>query len=192
MILFIAILIFIYSVTPNELLIAFGVSNSFPIGCLLYHFAHASWLHLIINCISLFLLYKPIRNIYSVYIYCIPDTKFIDIRYKIDFFLKVYACATLAGLFAAQDLPTVGASGIIYSLMGMLIALMPTKQLLLNYLWLIPALIIQIIFAKSNVALHCIAFVLGYIEVAIHFANIQRKNGTAQVPFNINLFINTK
>jgi membrane associated rhomboid family serine protease len=57
--------------------------------------------------------------------------------------------------------PTVGASGMVFFLLGMLIILNPTLQQLKNYIYVVLAVIVSIIFGNSNVSLHALSFVFG-------------------------------
>lgn len=153
-ILFIAILFLAFLLCPNgiELL---GVSNAAPWHCFTYPFMHISWLHLCINALALILMYNPIRDIYCA-------------RYDkshTHFFLAVYSCAVLAGVCCASDVPTVGASGLVFTLLGILLPLNPTLRQLRNYIWVVLAVIIQAFLGKSNVPLHICAFLFGALII---------------------------
>lgn len=165
---FLALLIFIYGVCPDCIMLAMGISNDNLWGCLTYSFAHASWLHLLINCLALALMYKPIENIWLKRF--MPADVYSDIFYKIEFAFVVYVCAVLAGLLAAQDIPTVGASGLAYALLGMLLMLNPTLRQLKNYICVGLVAVLQCFFGHSNVVLHICAFVFGAVAVIIRCA----------------------
>ena len=135
----------------------FALCTSNPWGCLTYSFFHVSWLHFLINLLALVLMYAPVRNIY-----CCRFN-----RSHTHFLLVLYACAVLAGLCAAADTPTVGASGIVFALLGMLLMLNPTLRQLRNYIYVAISIIIQIFFGHSNIALHLTAFAFGAIAVIL-------------------------
>lgn len=150
-----AVLLFI--VMPYDTMITYGVSDANLLNSYCYVLMHASWLHLLINCISLLLLWIPMRRMYSM-------------RYDTnahDFSIAVYLAAVLAGLVCAQSVPTVGMSGCVFFLLGALLMLNPTLKQLQNYIWVALATIIQIYFGKSNVALHLFAFAEGCIYICV-------------------------
>lgn len=133
-----------------------GVSIEHINNAYFYQFAHASWLHLIINALSLLLMYKPIKKIY--------EEQFGDTR-SWEFFFVLYCGSVLAGLLTPKELPTVGASGMVFFLLGELIILRPTMKQLRGYIYVALALIVQIIRGHSNVSLHIVAFILGALWI---------------------------
>ena len=135
----------------------FALSTGNLWGCLTYSFFHVSWLHLLINVLALALMYAPVRNIY-----CCRFN-----RSHTHFLFVLYACAVLAGLCAAANTPTVGASGIVFALLGMLLMLNPTLRQLRNYIYFALSVIIQLFFGHSNTALHLVAFAFGAIAVIL-------------------------
>ena len=157
-ILIIAICFILYAFLPESTAAAFGVSETNLWGCLSYHFFHASWLHLIINAVCFYLLYKPVR---TLWIKRLDDNMFLT---------NMYFSATFAGMFAAQSTPTVGLSGIVFAILGALLVLNPTKKQLQNYIYLALAVAIQMYFGRSNTLLHIFAFALGALTVIIHTA----------------------
>ena len=135
-----------------------GVSVEHMNHAYIYQFAHASWLHLIINALSLLLMYKPIKRIY--------EERFGNAR-SWEFLAILYLGSVLAGLLTPKELPTVGASGMVFFLLGELIMLRPTLKQLQGYIYVALAVIIQIIRGHSNVALHIVAFILGALWIII-------------------------
>ncbi len=165
MIAFLLLIIALYALCPAEILTAMGVADCRLWACLTYPLAHASWLHLAINALALGMMYPPVRNLYCC-------------RYNASawhFFGVVYLIAVLAGLMAAASVPTVGASGMVFALLGMLLALNPTRRQVRNYLWVALAVGVQIYFGQSNVALHLVAFGLGGMAIVVRQAHEQLK-----------------
>jgi membrane associated rhomboid family serine protease len=122
----------------------------------IYQFAHASWMHLFINALSLYLMFNPIKKVY--------EERFGHTG-SFSFFSYAYLGSVLAALLTPQTIPTVGASGIVFFLLGELIMLRPTLRQLQGYIYVAIAIIIQIIRGKSNVALHIVAFILGVLFI---------------------------
>ena len=165
MIAFLALILIVYALCPAEIQTAMGVADCRLWACLTYPLAHTSWLHLAINTLALSMMYPPVRNLYCC-------------RYNGSaghFFGVVYLSAVLAGLMAATTVPTLGASGMVFALLGMLLALNPTRRQVRNYLWVALAVGVQIYFGKSNVALHLVAFGLGAMAVVVRQAWKQLK-----------------
>lgn len=135
---------------------AFGLSRDQIFGMFSYHFMHVNVLHLIMNMLSLAIIYKPIHHLYIRKLghFTTPP-----------FFIAIYVLATIAGAAAALHTPTYGASGIVFVLLGMLLALNPTKQQIKNYIYVGIAVVISIFTGKSNVLLHILAFALGGIYI---------------------------
>lgn len=133
-----------------------GVSTDTLYNAFIYQFSHGSWSHLFINALSLMLMFKPIHAIY--------EERFGETS-QWSFYFFSYIGSVLAALFSAQHIPTVGASGIVFFLLGVLITLRPTLQQLQGFIFVAIAIVIQIIQGKSNVALHIIAFVLGILFI---------------------------
>lgn len=158
----------LYVILPQPVLDACGVSNGHLYYAFCYMYAHASWTHLLINVVSMLIIWRPIRNLYMA-------------RYNVSshqLHLTAYAAAVLAGVACASSTPTVGMSGCVFFLLGVLLMLNPTKRQLLNYIWIVAAIIVQWCFGKSNVPLHLFAFVEGIIFVCIREFMFQYKNHT--------------
>lgn len=153
-ILFIIACVILFAIEPCNP--AFGVSSDQILGMFSYHFMHVNVLHLIINMLSLLVIYRPIHHLYI--------RKFGHFMTP-PFFPVMYVLATIAGLATAMDTPTYGASGMIFVMLGMLLALNPTKKQLLNFIYVALAVVISIFTGNSNVFLHILAFVLGGIYI---------------------------
>lgn len=164
---FLIVCLCVYIFMPD--CICMGVSIEHMSNAYIYQFAHASWLHLIINALSLALVFNPVYKIF--------EQRFGETR-QIYFFIMMYLGSVLAALFTAQDLPTVGASGMLFFLLGQLIMLRPTLAQLQGYIYVAIAIIVQIIRGKSNVALHIVAFILGALSIIITLLCKQYINNT--------------
>ena len=153
---FLIICLCVYAFVPDCTCI--GVSVTHMSNAYIYQFAHASWLHLLINALSLILMYNPIKKIY--------EERFGETK-SWQFFFILYCGSVLAGLLTPQELPTVGASGMVFFLLGELLMLRPTLKQLQGYIYVALAIIIQIIRGHSNVALHIVAFILGALFIIL-------------------------
>lgn len=153
---FLIICLCVYAFMPD--CTCMGVSVEHLGNAFIYQFAHASWLHLIINALSLALMFNPIRRIY--------EERFGETNQWFFCFFS-YAGSVLAALLSSVDVPTVGASGMVFFLLGELIILRPTLKQLQGYIYVVLAIIIQIIRGNSNVALHIVAFILGALWIIL-------------------------
>lgn len=161
-----SILLFIFM--PLDMMISYGVSIENYHYALTYPFLHASWLHLIINVLSMMILWFPIRRIYIMRYNEVPHNLHV----------ATYISAVIAGLFCATTVPTVGMSGCVFFLLGVLLMLNPTKRQALNYLWLVATVAVQWYFGKSNTALHLFAFAEGVVYMCIREFLYQYKSST--------------
>lgn len=156
--LFIIVCVVGYCIGGSEVQMSFGVSNEHLLNCCVYPFAHASWLHLGVNMLSLGLMFGPICGLWR--------RKYHDTIYTYTkLFAYSYVAAVLASVVCATDVPTVGASGMVFFLLGVLLMLNPTLKQLKAYIWVAAAVIIQIYFGKSNTALHLVSFAEGALLV---------------------------
>lgn len=147
---------------------AYGVSIDHMTYAYCYQFFHASWQHLLVNSLSLALMFTPIKRVY--------EERFGETS-QWEFWFILYLGSVLAALFCARSVPTVGASGMVFFLLGMLIMLRPTLRQLQSYIYVAIAIIIQFFRGNSNVALHIVAFVLGALFIIIRiFCKDQRDN----------------
>ena len=103
-------------------------------------------------------MFNPIYRLYT--------QRFGDIS-TLRFFIYCYLGSVLAALFCAQAIPTIGASGIVFFLLGILLMLNPTRRQLSSYMLVLLAIAVQFLKGNSNIALHIIAFVLGCLFVII-------------------------
>lgn len=135
---------------------ALGVSMEHMNNAYIYQFAHASWLHLIVNALCLLLIFNPVRKMY--------EQRFGETGQCL-FLAFSYLGSVLAALLCAQDIPTVGASGMVFFIIGELIMLRPNISQLWSLIYITIAIIVQFIRGNSNVALHIAAFVLGALFI---------------------------
>lgn len=156
--LFIFICLLVYTIAGGEMVICYGVQSDHLWNALIYPFFHTSWLHLIVNMFSIGIMFQPICRLYR--------DKYNDTAYPyLDLFRYGYIASIAAGAFCATGIPTVGASGIVFFLLGVLIMLNPTKRQAKNYIYVAAAVAVQLYFGKSNVALHIVAFVEGALFI---------------------------
>lgn len=153
---FLIICVCVYAFVPDPTM--FGVTEDNLWMAFAYPIAHASWRHLIINMLSLALAFNPIFKLYEMR---------LGGGSKLGFFLATYIGAVLSALFTACDIPTVGASGMVFFLLGALLMLRPTKQQLISYILVAIAIVVQILRGHSNVALHLIAFAFGCLYIIL-------------------------
>lgn len=152
------ICLIVYICSSDTAAATFGVSDTNLWGAFSYHLFHASWLHLALNALCYYLMYKPVCARWYA--------RFRDNGMLIN----MYFAAVFASMFAAQDIPTVGLSGIIFAMLGALLALNPTLKQLQNYIYVGLAVLFQLFFGHSNVALHIFAFIFGALAVVIRIA----------------------
>lgn len=147
----------------------FGVSLYNLHGVFTYQFLHGNLLHLIVNVASLLLLYKPFKIIYG--------NRF-NYDNDIILFLIIYIGSVLAALVTPLDIPTVGASGMVFFILGAILGLRPTKKQFINYIWVFLGFIASAIMANSNTLLHVAAFLIGvlFAIARIMYDNSRRKN----------------
>ena len=152
MIIFCIICVILFFLHPSP--DAYGVSIYNLSGMFSYQFLHGNLLHLAINVASLLLLYKPFKLIYGN-------------RFNYDndlvLFLIIYAGSVLAALVTPLSIPTVGASGMVFFILGAIPGLRPTKQQFINYIWVFLGVIVSVIMGHSNTLLHIAAFLIGVL-----------------------------
>lgn len=159
-------------IVPNESLYLFGITNDSLWHCYTYPITHASFLHWLVNAIALVTMWNPICNIYIKKFYASSQTSPAWIRCKI--FFIVYIGAVIASLFTAKGIPTVGASGMVFFLLGMLLILNPTKRQLISFIPVAIAMLIQFFFSNSNIFLHILSFIYGVIFIIIRLIWVQK------------------
>lgn len=155
--LFVVICLCVLLFVPDSM--ALAVSSEHLLCACTYQFAHAGWLHLCINALSLLVMFNPIYKVYINRIGYISPSRF---------FIYCYLGSVLAGLCTAQSTPTVGASGIVFFLLGVLLMLNPTLRQLRGYIAVAIAIGIQIYSGNSNISLHISAFVFGCLFIIMH------------------------
>lgn len=146
--------------------LSLGITNNVLSNCFVYQFAHASWLHLGINSFCLAYMFKPIHNLYNLR---------FGYTHVLWILLACYAASVVGGLMTAQSNPTVGASGMVFFLLGMLVSLNPTRKQLMNMIWVVLSIVIGAIFGNSAVLLHILCFMLGVLFILIRLLYDQRR-----------------
>lgn len=136
--------------------LSLGITTNSLTNCFCYQFAHASWLHLAINAFCLAYMFKPIHNLYN---------KRLGYTKGIWILIASYLSSVVAALIAAKELPIVGASGMVFFLLGMLLALDPTIKQLKSMVWVAASLVVGAIIGNSAVLLHILCFVYGALFV---------------------------
>ena len=146
--LIVILFIIVYSVFDLSL----GYTISSPIYThLTYSFMHASILHLVFNSLAFIGFYRVLKNYYK------------------GLFLIIVLIAFSASFFAEYTLPTVGASGMVYAMIGMYIGLLVIgkvkilKKDLYIFLFSIGLMFAISVFKhNSNYVLHAICFIMGF------------------------------
>ena len=151
----------LFFLCQDETLLSLGVSENHLIGALTYQLAHIKITHLILNTLCLCLMFKPVYNLYCKTFGYTGQWRLFSICYLISAF---------AGIAGASNMPTIGGSGIVYCLLGMLIMLNPTRKQLLAYIWVAAAIVLQVFLGHSNIALHLIAFLVGSLAIIFKHA----------------------
>lgn len=121
-----------------------------------YNFQHADWLHLIFNSVSFFYIFRALERF---------------IRPRLIITVSLLAAFT-ASLFCIYDVPTVGASGMVYAMVGMYFALVSAKRVRYKdktrlYIFIAcVALFLTVSFIKQNSAgmLHLLSLIFGFSE----------------------------
>jgi membrane associated rhomboid family serine protease len=167
MLIFCIICVVVYFLHPSP--DVYGVSLHNLCGIFSYQFLHGNLLHLGINIASLLLLYKPFKIIYGN-------------RFNYDndvvLFLIIYAGSILAALVTPLSIPTVGASGMVFFILGAILGLRPTKQQFINYIWVFLGVIVSVIMGHSNTLLHIAAFLIGvlFAIIRVKYDNCRPEN----------------
>ena len=124
-----------------------------------YHLAHASILHLAINVYTVFSLIRILKQIINPY-------KLVIIAYFI---------SVAASFVSSYELPTVGASGFAYALVGAFsralynnkISFQKQPYLLIFHSGVALGILITLIHPGSNGMLHLISYILGFFLLKI-------------------------
>jgi membrane associated rhomboid family serine protease len=114
-----------------------------------YMFQHAGWIHLIVNGISFFGVWRTLSRF-------VPAWRLAT----------AFPIAAAGSFFCAHDLPTVGASGVVYALLGCFVALLAQRRIRFTekgrpavfVASLVLALAWSAVRRESNFELHVFAF----------------------------------
>ena len=157
------LIIFIIACTASMFLYSepLGVSNEHLWYCVCYQYYHVSWLHLLLNMFAIGYMHPAICKIW--------ERRFNDTAHTSQkLFIVGYLASVIAGAFCAGNIPTIGASGIVFFLLGVLLLLNPTLKQLQNYMWIAAAVATQIYFGGTNTSLHITCFVFGALYTIVH------------------------
>lgn len=133
-----------------------GFSTTSPLNThLTYMFQHASLMHLVLNSISFVILFKVLISYVN--------------KHKL--FISIMAIGFISSFFSEHLLPTVGASSMIYAMVGMLYGLVCRKKLefddkkylYLNLVTLFVYLTMSYLIKNSNFSIHFISLVMGFV-----------------------------
>lgn len=152
-------------------MLSIGVYDGALQNAFIYQFGHASMLHLVMNSIVILLTFKYVRKVYELEFGEISQSLFIFIA---------YIGSVISAFISAVDIPTVGASGMIYFMLGEMIALKPNISSVQTIIMIVIAIIVQIVRGSSNVVLHISALILGILFILIHrYCKKQKENRKA-------------
>lgn len=146
LVVFVFVLCFI--LIPNQ------STHGFRIGCswtsyLTYHFFHVNVFHLITNCMACYFVLKYLSRFGNVFVVLV----------------SAFVIATVCAALSPCVLPTIGASGIIYAIIGMqstIICGLKTKAIIPYFLIVFAWLFIGF-FIHVNALLHLGCFFFGYV-----------------------------
>jgi len=144
--LFVLIFIIFYSFFGLEL----GYTQLFPIWKhFTYIFQHAGIIHLLINSLSFISAWIIMKRFYKKgYFYLVPF---------------VLAFLTSFIPLCIFDKPTVGVSGVVYAMIGMILPYFNFKKAYLFYLSIAVSLIVSFFIHSSNFYLHLFCFISGVL-----------------------------
>ena len=124
-----------------------------------YVFQHANVFHLIVNSLSFLSLYKAIKGI--------PAYRFLSVSYII---------AVIASFLSEKDIPTIGASGLIYSMAGVFfttciigrrMCILDKKLFYFTIMCTVISLLAGFIGSSTNNVCHVISLLLGSVYAVI-------------------------
>ena len=124
-----------------------------------YMFSHASWLHIILNTYVFMVMYRVVK----------PYVKHL--------WLVIILIAFLASFLVEYSLPTMGASGMVYSMIGMFLWLVVSKvvsfpkrkNLILFIVSIILSFLISYFKESSATLLHFYCMVLGFVYSFLNY-----------------------
>lgn len=134
-----------------------------------YMFQHAAILHLLINSIAYISIFRSLKKLCGIrtIIVCSVISAFI------------------ASFFAVYDIPTVGASSMVYAMFGHYIGITliskdikiaDTKKYLLFISCLMVSLVVSLVKQSSNFLLHLFSLISGFVIAAILLLSKQDKS----------------
>lgn len=123
---------------------------------IIFNFSHTNWIHLTINSLAYISVFRMLE-------------KTIRGWYIILFSLLI---ASLSSFYAIYDIPTMGASGMIYAMIGMWFSLVINKELIIVEKYIFKLYVFSVFFSlfvsyfnqHSNFKLHILCLVAGLIS----------------------------
>lgn len=161
--LFCFVCLLVYIILPTDHLLGLGISPNHLVGCLTYSFSSASLLHCLVNIVALCMMWEPICKLYLRCFYRLSERS--PLWFRLEFLLVVYAGAVLGALPNATYPATVGSSGMVYMLLGMLLPLNPTLRQLKAFIPLVVIVLLQYFVGGSNILLHLTCFGIGFMYI---------------------------
>ena len=161
------IFIVVYLLFGNEI----GFATNSPIWThFTYSLQHANLLHLVINTLVFINVFRVMQGFTSW-------KKLLPL---------VYGIAVASSFFAAKDIPTVGASGMIYAMFGMMSVIVAfnksTPKQKLTFFCSIGIMLLFSFFNKnSNFVVHIASFILGFIYFLIYHNYDKRRHTNKSV-----------
>lgn len=120
-----------------------GYSSTLPLWKhLTYPLFHAGALHLIGNCYSL---------------YCVSKTRFLQ---PFTLYTTAYIIAVIASFFCISNNPTIGASGVVFAIVGMRLCKNATRT---SWIIVTSAILIGYLSSAINSNLHLFSFIGGFL-----------------------------
>lgn len=116
-----------------------------------YLFAHATMLHLSLNMLSFYLLFKMVKR-------SIPNTHLL--------LSGAIVVAILATFGSEMQYPTIGASGVVMFLYGCFVVFYPSRTVFINLAVLAAVNILTYFVGHTNGLLHLFAFIYGLLFAA--------------------------
>lgn len=147
---FILILFFFYAIGSFIDMRAFGISTTSPWWCLFtYSFVHLSFTHLLVNAFVFLSYWRKMKGIINLYFF-IP---------------LIITVPVIAAILSAHTDITVGASGIIYAIIGIYIVAFPLpRNVLIKFITLIVLSFALTCFLPTvNTGIHIYSFLLSLV-----------------------------
>lgn len=128
---------------------------------IIFNFSHVNWIHLVLNSLAYIGVFRTLQKTIHTY-------KIVLLPLLVSF---------LCSFYAVYPIPTMGASGMIYAMIGMFFAEVINGKLVINdkkmfdlyILSVVLALVISFFNHHSNFKLHILCLVIGLVLSLRHF-----------------------